>query len=286
MRSTFLVAGYLAIYALALAWLVSRGTTAAVEPLFILAIFGALMPLLAWLFTRGAAPLPIESGPAAPAIVYLVVVAAFATWGLGALPQRQPLHDIASIAAKLVVMVVVPMLLFRTRLSFRFTRRDAAISLVFGVAFCALQLVAGSGPRRIAALHLSGAGLAIAATGALLWYSVEAGLVEEYFFRAVLQTRLERALRSPAAGIIVAALLFGLVHAPGIFLRTARTHEALVHPSLLTTIAYTIVILSPTGIGFGVLWTRTRNLLVLALVHGAGDLIPNLADFASGFGIR
>ncbi len=34
-----------------------------------------------------------------------------------------------------------------------------------------------------------------------------------------------------------------------------------------------------SGITFGVIWGRTKNLLALALVHAAGDLLPNFADF-------
>jgi len=32
-----------------------------------------------------------------------------------------------------------------------------------------------------------------------------------------------------------------------------------------------------------VLWSRTRNILLLVVLHGVGDLIPNLANFARNF---
>lgn len=47
----------------------------------------------------------------------------------------------------------------------------------------------------------------------------------------------------------------------------------------LTAAAYTIVVVSPIGLMFGVLWARTRNLLLLILLHGWTDLLPNLAPF-------
>jgi membrane protease YdiL (CAAX protease family) len=50
-------------------------------------------------------------------------------------------------------------------------------------------------------------------------------------------------------------------------------------PTPLTAAAYSIVVVSPTGLMFGVLWARTRNLWLLALLHGWGDLVPNLAPF-------
>ena len=46
-------------------------------------------------------------------------------------------------------------------------------------------------------------------------------------------------------------------------------------------IGYSIVITSVAGFFLGVLWARTRNFLVLVLVHAAADLLPNtLADTA------
>ena len=33
------------------------------------------------------------------------------------------------------------------------------------------------------------------------------------------------------------------------------------------------------GLAFGVLWARTRSLLLVALLHGWFDLVPNLAGF-------
>jgi len=39
--------------------------------------------------------------------------------------------------------------------------------------------------------------------------ALTAGFTEEFFFRGVLQTRLARALRSRAAGVVAAAQLFG-----------------------------------------------------------------------------
>jgi membrane protease YdiL (CAAX protease family) len=119
---------------------------------------------------------------------------------------------------------------------------------------------------------------------ALVWLAIQVGLVEEYFFRAVLQTRLEQALRSPAGGIALGAILFGLTHAPGMYLRTAATQEALgAHPSLLLVIGYSIVVLSPSGIFFGVLWSRTRSLALVVVLHAVTDLVPHLLPFARHF---
>ena len=55
--------------------------------------------------------------------------------------------------------------------------------------------------------------------------SVEQG--ETSAIRVLLQERLAAVLRSPWGGLVVAAVLFGLVHAPGFYLRPAATQEAL-----------------------------------------------------------
>lgn len=82
------------------------------------------------------------------------------------------------------------------------------------------------------------------------------------------------------AEIVFMALLFGLAHAPGLYFRSAATLEGLgPHPSWLVAIGYSIAVTSVAGIFLGVLWMRTRNLLVVMLVHAAGDLLPNLVQF-------
>jgi membrane protease YdiL (CAAX protease family) len=44
-----------------------------------------------------------------------------------------------------------------------------------------------------------------------------------------------------------------------------------------------IVIVSPTGFFLGTLWSRTRNLAIVVVVHGMGDLLPNVIDLAHHF---
>jgi len=107
---------------------------------------------------------------------------------------------------------------------------------------------------------------------------IEVGLVEEFFFRTLLQSRLSAWLKSEVGGVVTAALLFGLVHAPGLYFRPAATQEGVgPHPSLLTAVGYSVVITSVAGLFLCVLWSRTRNLLLVMVVHAAGDLVPNLA---------
>lgn len=277
-RSLLFVLGYLAVYVAALAALTTVEKFSFEEPLFLLAVF-AVFSVVAWLLTRNATPLPADAPGTAGVLLYLIPLAAFVTWGF-------PQEEILLTLAKLLAFVALPALLFRTRLALSWSRRTTITFAVLAAALTGLQILFGSGVKRIAALHLPPPLLGFAVIASFSWLSIEAGLVEEYFFRATLQTRLERAAQSAAGGIVIAALLFGLTHAPGLYLRTALTHEALgSHPSLLQAVCYSIVMLSPPGIFFGVLWSRTRNLLLLLLLHGAADLLPNLPEVVRTFRI-
>jgi membrane protease YdiL (CAAX protease family) len=120
-----------------------------------------------------------------------------------------------------------------------------------------------------------------------IWLFIEVGLVEEFFFRGLLQNRLGVILRSKAGAICISALIFGLVHAPGMYLRQAGVHDGLgAEPSLLNSIVYCIAIQSVPGLFLGVLWERTRNLWLLMAIHAMFDLMPGLAEFITTWGIK
>ena len=94
--------------------------------------------------------------------------------------------------------------------------------------------------------------------------------MEEFFFRALLQTRLAAWFRSEVTGVALMALLFGLAHAPGFILRHAGLEEAIgANPSPADSIAYAIVVLSVGGILFGIVWARTKNLFAVMIIHAA-----------------
>jgi CAAX protease family protein len=109
---------------------------------------------------------------------------------------------------------------------------------------------------------------------------IEVGLVEEFFFRALVQSRLAARCKSEVSGVVLMSLVFGLAHAPGFIFRQGGTLEGLgPNPTALDAIAYSIIVLAISGISFGVIWARTKNLLALMLLHAVGDLLPNFADF-------
>jgi membrane protease YdiL (CAAX protease family) len=109
------------------------------------------------------------------------------------------------------------------------------------------------------------------------WNSVEAGLCEEFFFRACLQSRLAAWLKTPVAAIVATSLLFALSHWPGLYLRGNPEVDGW-STDPIRVAAFTIATLSPLSIALGLLWARSRSLLLIVLVHGAIDALPNTAE--------
>jgi membrane protease YdiL (CAAX protease family) len=187
-------------------------------------------------------------------------------------------------------MVALPALLF-VRLGYRwrelfalgrFERAHWRALAVMAVALLALQLLVGQGPKRIEELAAPTWVIALAAPLAFAWMTIEAGLTEEFMFRVLLQTRLAAWLRSETAAVVGMSLLFGLAHAPGYVLRDGAHMEAMSGvPSALSAAAYSIAIVSPIGLMFGVLWARTRSLTLVVLLHGWADTVPSLAGFVT-----
>jgi membrane protease YdiL (CAAX protease family) len=85
------------------------------------------------------------------------------------------------------------------------------------------------------------------------------GFLEEFLFRGVLQTRL-RLLAGPGWALVLQALVFGVWH-----LGLGYTNTG--HAGLLPAIAITIVHQSLVGLALGILFERTRNLLVPSVAH-------------------
>lgn len=201
-------------------------------------------------------------------------------------------------ARKLIVFVAIPFVLFRAVFGYRW--RDFGLQfaglralagnhlpvvLVLSAAILVFQFFLGGGAAPIRRGEFHASQLAIGLPLCFAWLFIEAGLVEEFFFRALLQTRLAAWFRSEATGVALMALLFGLAHAPGFILRHAGLEEAIgANPSPADSIAYAIVVLSVGGIFFGIVWARTRNLFAVMIIHAATDLLPNFAQFVKTWG--
>lgn len=296
------LAAYLIVYSAALAWLALKQDFPPIEPLMVLMILGVTFSALAILSTRHT---PQQSmtvskpgSETAIALVYFGFLTSFVTWVMPLVKQAiasPAAGSAALLVTKLIVFVGAPALLIRYvggepwRDIFMLRpigRRDLRPLLAMSVLLIAFQYFFGTGAQRIREASLHGGTLAIALAISFVWLFFEVGIVEEFFFRTILQTRLSRVLRSEAGGVITSALLFALLHVPGLYLRSAATHERVgSHPSLLFAICYSVVITSAAGLFLGALWSRTRNLTLVALVHAAADLLPNVADIAKNLGM-
>jgi membrane protease YdiL (CAAX protease family) len=78
--------------------------------------------------------------------------------------------------------------------------------------------------------------------------------------------------------VFVTALIFGVAHAPGLFLRGGADVDGS-SADVWQVIAYTIAVLAPMGLLFGLIYARTKSLLLAVLLHGLVDVLPNMAEF-------
>ena len=287
-----LLAAYLCLYAAALLTMNRAWNFDVAEPLLVLGILGVGFSLVAWLLTIGASPLAYRVAEPVSELtalaVYMLPLIAYITWGGSAIRKyvpADPANAVTVLLAKLAFFVIIPAWLmrglfgyaFRDLAPLAFRRRDVLTFAGMSALLLGFQAVFGRGLRDILHAHLPASTLVIGFPIALAWLALEAGVVEEFFFRVLLQSRLSAALRSELGGIVLMSLLFGLAHAPGLYLRTGMTQEALpAHPPLLMAVGYSVVITSVAGFFLGVLWARTRNFVLVVLIHAVGDLLPDL----------
>ncbi len=304
-------AGRNAFLVLAAAWLaaiavLAVGGRSVEEPIALLVIFGLALPGLALLVCRGLPKLPApqrvaRDGTLIAALVlliaaYLAFKAPIFTALFGQMSDPR-WSSVVNSLLKLVFFVAVPLATYAIwgGLSPRglgltwppggSSGRSLLAFLAIGGALTAIQLTMGHGARPLMDGTLAHRHWVLGLLFCFLWMSVEAGVVEETFFRVILQSRLAAITRSQAAGIFLSALLFGLAHAPGLWLRGAGAIEGLgAAPSLPVAAAYSVATMALAGIVFGVLWMRTRNWLLLIALHGLGDALSNTASFMGTWG--
>jgi membrane protease YdiL (CAAX protease family) len=287
------VAAFLVLWGGATAYIAATGGDWTF-PFVALVIFAIGLSAVAWLTTRGATAAPIAvmrpMHESVALLVYLVLYALFFLgYGMGALREgiaAGPGQEIVVTAVKLLVHVVLPAALLLALgaqvaplLKSQLPARQFWLTLaVLGAIITALLAVVSPSLREIGAVNASWATLAWAAPASFLWVAVEAGLCEEFLFRAVLQTRLTGWLKSEWTGIAITSVLFGLAHAPGLFLRGGPGVDGW-STDPWQVIAYTIATLAPLSVFMGYVYARTKSLLLCVLLHAAVDFLPNLSDF-------
>lgn len=299
------------LYVAALIVLSRRPEFSIPEALMELLIFGVGFSLLAWWTTARAKPLAIAQHPTRGEMVglgaYVLALSVYLAFGPQAIDSLLPRDWIASdrirffitLGKKLIVFVALPFALFGPLCGYALRdfgwqkagirelfRSHLPVVLVVGGALLAFQYFLGGAAAPLREGKITTRQLILGLPLCFAWLTIEAGLVEEFFFRALLQSRLSAWFRSEVTGIVLMALAFGLAHAPGFIFRHAGTVEGLgASPSALDAIAYSIATLAVSGVFLGIVWIRTRNLYALITIHAATDLFPNLSDFVRTWGL-
>ncbi len=305
------VVGYLLIYGLNLFYTSTIDGFPLEESLGILIVVGFGFSSIAWVASRKATPLvdevPEREGERmllTGLVVFLALTIIAGNKPLefllpGSLQDDGNERSVISLVRKVITFVVIPFLVYRRLYGFRaadfglstewrkvFSLKNTIIFVVMSAVVLSLNYFGGNGAKPIRDGLLSSNQLMIGIPLLLIWDYIEVGLVEEFFFRGLLQNRLAAVLKSPWGAIFISALIFGLVHAPGMYLRGAGAIEGLgTEPTLLATVSYSIAIQSAAGIFFGIIWYKTRNLWLLMGIHAMMDLLPHLAEFVADWGI-
>lgn len=286
------------IWSASAGYLVLHGRSA-LRPVVALVVFGMALPGLALLFTRGARPslIPVDhpTRELTAVLGYLVLYAFyFLGWATGAVHAATnpgPERDIAILILNLGVGVSAPAVLLYLL--------GAHVGPLFGMGigrkgFWPILLVVG--PLLALTVALAGANVKIAQGLALppetlLWAVPSAfvflvlsmGLAEEFLFRAVLQSRLSAVLESEVCAIVISALMYAMARVPGTYFRGGPGMPGW-STDLWHIVAYAICVNGPLGILVGVVWARTRSLLLISLLHGFALTVIGVADFAAGWG--
>ncbi len=292
-------AGWVSWGIYALLWAASTGYLAMkgadwVFPFVSLGIFGGACTAIAWWLTRRSDPpeVPVDRPgfELGAVLVYVLLYAfAFLGWGMGALralAEAGQEQDVIVLAGKLIVHVALPAFLLiaigaRVKPLFDsgLGRRGFwPVLILMSLVFLGLLAVVSPSLKQIAALSPGVTTLLWAAPASYLWITLEAGLCEEFLFRAVLQTRIAAVLRSAMAAVPIASIVFALAHAPGLYLRGNAETDGW-STDMVQVMAFTVATLSPLSLFFGVVWARTRSLLLVAMLHGMIDVLPNMPEF-------
>jgi uncharacterized protein len=261
-------------------------------------VLGLGMPLIAWIACLGmpapTTPRPWRPGEGRLMIALLVWVAFFLALKGALLDALLPsgadprLVDTSNTLLKIVAFVAIPGAVIGWQgwgwdqggqATATALRRLVAFLLV-AAAVVAMQYLLGSQFRKLLDGDYASRHLAVGAVVCWVWMSIEAGLVEEFFFRWYLQSRLAAWTGSQLSAVLIGALIFGLAHAPGMILRGAGVVEGLGDsPPVVSTIAYAIAVQGVAGLMFGLLWARTRSFIFLVALHGLFDALSNTAAF-------
>ena len=275
------------------------------DALIVLVLFGIIFPALAWLATLRAVPLPISVRLTAREMFVMVAcVVALSIYLIGGpqwIDQHLPNSWIDSpkiklfitLAEKLIVFVLIPFGIFRFAFGYRLRdfgiQREGLRALrleplavgshcwrcVAGLSTFSRQRGSSDSTGQIQRLPIvtwSSTLFRLASDRSRIGRGIFLSRPRAIAIRCMVQVRSQRRC-ADVSGLRPRARA-------GIHFRQAGTLEGLgTNPTALEATAYSIVVLAVSGILFGVMWAPTRNLAALMLLHAAGDLLPNFAEF-------
>jgi membrane protease YdiL (CAAX protease family) len=119
-------------------------------------------------------------------------------------------------------------------------------------------------------------GIPAAGVATVAFQFLVVGVLEELVFRGYLQTKVVALLGDDsrarvALGVVVAALAFGLMHAPAVLVAGGSPAAVLV----------VVLARAGTGVAFGALYELTGNVYLVALLHGLGNTWVLLVDWTT-----
>jgi uncharacterized protein len=205
--------------------------------------------------------------------------------------ENPPLYSLIIFLRKLLFFVLVPFGIYKAfgftlkdfglkqSLLKLFSRQSIFIFSLLSIAALLFQYFFSGGAKEIRNGAFSSGQLLVGMPLCFVYLIFDAGLIEEFFFRGLLQSRLTVLLKSTTGAIVVSAIIFGLVHAPGLYLRGAASEGIEEQLPFSFFAAYTIAYMSIAGVFLGIVYSKTKNLWLVMAIHAMVDLLPNFGDF-------
>jgi membrane protease YdiL (CAAX protease family) len=311
LRNEYLI-GYSALYLVTLILMVLIEHFPVSQSVAMLLIVGIFFTLVAYLTSKSSIPLFADKATQkneglvlALILVFIILILTLGDNQIKSifsfrLSESPIATELFTLFYRLLIFVLIPFLVYKFIYKFSlhdfglvvkakefFTIKNFLIFLAMAIVILLFQFFLGNGASSIRAGLISGRQLYIGLPLLYLFLIIRVGLVEEFFFRGLVQSRLAAITKSEIGGIILSDLFFGLAHAPGFYLRGGGTLDNLgQHPSFFMSVGYSILILSVGGFFLSVIWSKTRNLWLVMAIHACVDLLPGLQEFVKTWGIN
>lgn len=304
--------GYSILYIIILVMMIYIEHFPVSEAIAVLIIIGVFFTFMAHISSRTAIKISVSKPAQRKEILVLISLIIYITLALSfgidqiksffsqLFIDNSRVKEIITITYKLLLFFIIPFLVYKYIYKFNlrdfglsikakefFTKKNGIILFTMALTILLFQFFLGNGAKPIREGLLTSKQLIIGLPLFYVWLIFEVGLVEEFFFRSVLQSRFAAVTKSEIGGIFLSGLFFGLAHAPGFYLRGSGILDNLgTNPSLFMSIGYSILVLSVAGFFLAIIWSRTRNLWLVMAVHAFVDLLPGISEFINNWGIH